>query len=215
MDVSILENLKKSVKEYDVEKAVALAKQATAAGIDPLKAAEVLIEGVTEVGEAFGRGDLFLPELVGAGEVMQNAMPILEEEIKKRGKERPTLGNIVIGTVFGDIHTIGKDMVATFLTAAGFRVYDIGINVTAEQFVDAIKQYKADILAMSALLTTTAYEQGKVIEVLKAQGIREKVKIMVGGGAVTEDLAVSIGADGYESTAPRAAVLAKKLIGKE
>ncbi len=215
MDVSILEDLKKSVTEYDVEKAVALARQATVTGIDPLKAAEVLIEGVTEVGDSFGRGELFIPDLVGAGEVMQSTMPILEEEIKKRGKERPTLGNVVIGTVFGDIHTIGKDMVATFLTATGFRVYDIGTNVTAEQFVDAIKKYKADILAMSALLTTTTYEQGKVIEVLKAQGIREKVKIMVGGGAVTEDLAVSIGADGYESTAPRAAVLAKKLIGKE
>lgn len=215
MDVSILEDLKKSVTEYDVEKAVALARQATVTGIDPLKAAEVLIEGVTEVGDSFGRGELFIPDLVGAGEVMQSTMPILEEEIKKRGKERPTLGNVVIGTVFGDIHTIGKDMVATFLIATGFRVYDIGTNVTAEQFVDAIKKYKADILAMSALLTTTTYEQGKVIEVLKAQGIREKVKIMVGGGAVTEDLAVSIGADGYESTAPRAAVLAKKLIGKE
>lgn len=213
MDVDILENLKKAVTEYDVEKAEALARKAIEAKIDPLKAAKALIEGVTQIGDAYGRGELFLPDLVGAGDVMQHTMPILEEEIKRQGKERQTLGSVVIGTVYGDIHTIGKDMVATFLTAAGFLVHDTGINVTAEQFVDAVKEYQADILAMSALMTMTASEQGKVIEALKKEGLREGVKIMVGGSAVTQEFADSIGADGYESTAPSAAGLAKRLIG--
>ena len=130
-----------------------------------------------------------------------------------RGSERESLGTIVIGTVYGDIHTIGKTMVATMLTAEGFTVHDAGINVTAEQFIEGIKKHGADILAMSALLTTTAQEQRKVIEVLKKEGLREKVKIMVGGGAITQEFASGIGADGYDPTAPGAAKLARELIG--
>lgn len=145
---------------------------------------------------------------------MKKAMPIVEEEISRLGREYRTLGVVVIGTVRGDLHDIGKTMVATMLTAEGFTVHDLGIDVGAEEFVAGTKKHKADIVAMSALLTTTAPEQRKVIEMLVAQGLRDKVKVMVGGGAITEAFAESVGADGYDPTAPGAAKLARKLLGK-
>jgi methanogenic corrinoid protein MtbC1 len=140
-------------------------------------------------------------------------MPILEEELKRMDVKRETLGTVVAGTVFGDIHSIGKSMVCTLLTAGGFEVHDLGVNIKAEEFLEAVEKYQADILAMSALLTTTAIEQRKVIDVLKAKGIREKVKVMVGGGAITAEFAKSIGADGYDPTAPGAVELARRLVG--
>ena len=121
---------------------------------------------------------------------------------------------MVIGTVYGDIHSIGKTMVATLLQAEGFTVHDVGINVTAEQFVEAVRAHKPDVLAMSALMTMTSPEQRKVIENLKEQGLRDSVKIMVGGGAITQEFADTIGADGYDPTAPGAAKLARTLVGK-
>jgi methanogenic corrinoid protein MtbC1 len=143
---------------------------------------------------------------------MSVASPILEEEIVRRGATRESSGVVVIGTVYGDIHTIGKEMVATLLRANGFIVHDIGVNVTAEEFVGAIKRHQPDILAMSALMTTTAAEQRKTIETLKNEGLRNKVKIMVGGGAITQEFANGIGADGYDATAPGAAKLAMELL---
>jgi methanogenic corrinoid protein MtbC1 len=145
---------------------------------------------------------------------MQYIVPKLEEEILKSGKKREVLGKIVIGTVLGDLHTIGKQMVGTLLRANGFEVIDLGIDISAEKFIDAIKKNNADILAMSALLTTTAYEQKNVMEVLDKENLRNNVKVMVGGGAVTKDFADRIGADGYDSTAPGAVSLAIELINK-
>jgi methanogenic corrinoid protein MtbC1 len=145
---------------------------------------------------------------------MQAAMPLIEAELRKTGAKRESLGTVVVGTVFGDIHSIGKAMVCTLLTAGGFEVHDLGVNIKAEEFIEAIDEYKADVLAMSALLTMTAAEQRKVIDTLKERGIREKVKVMVGGGAITADFAESIGADGYDPTAPGAVGLAKRLLGK-
>ena len=121
----------------------------------------------------------------------------------------------MIGTVYGDIHTIGKSMVSTLLTAEGFDVIDVGVNVTAEQFIDAIQKDQPDILAMSALMTMTAPEQGKVIQALQERGLRAKIKVMVGGGAITQEFADGIGADAYGATAPDAVRLAKRLVGGE
>jgi corrinoid protein of di/trimethylamine methyltransferase len=211
----ILENLKKSIVDYDAYGAASWARKAIEGEIDPIEAVDALTEAVRGVGNAFGRGELWLPDLFGAAEAMKSAMPILEEEIRKRGMTRKSLGAVVIGTVFGDIHDIGKTMVATVLTAEGFSVHDLGVNVTTEQFVEAVMEHKADVLAMSSLLTTSALEQQKVIEILNKEGLRDKVKVMVGGGAITEEFAKEIGADGYESAAPGAAELAKKLIGVE
>ncbi len=214
MSTEVLENLKKAIVEYDSEEAANLARRAIQEKIDPIKTLAAMTAAIKQVGDGFGKGELWLPDLVGAADAMTSATPIIEEEIKRRGITRESLGTIVIGTVYGDIHTIGKTMVATLLTAGGFVVNDLGINVTSERFVEGIKKYKANILAMSALMTMTAPEQRKVIEILKKEGLRDKVKIMVGGGAITQEFANSIGADGYDPTAPGAVKLARKLIGK-
>lgn len=214
MDNEIIEGLKKAIKEYDNEKAENLAKRAVEEKLDPLRVLDAMTVAIREVGDAFGRGDLWLPDLVGAADAMQAAMPIIEEEIKRTGAKRESLGTVVAGTVFGDIHSIGKTMVCTLLTAEGFKVHDLGVNIKAEEFLQAIRNYNADILAMSALMTMTAPEQKKVIEQLKKEGLRDKIKIMVGGGAITEEFAREIGADGYDPTAPGAVKLARKLIGR-
>jgi len=209
----ILENLKKTIAEYDTERAADLARKAMATKISPIEAIDALITAIREVGDGFGRGELWLPDLMGAAEAMQSALPILEEEITRKGLKRESAGTVVIGTVYGDIHDIGKTMVGTLLTAAGFSVYDIGVNKTVEEFLAAVKEYQPQILAMSALLTMTAPEQKKVIEALREHGLRDRVKIMVGGGAITQEFAREITADGYDATAPGAVELARKLLG--
>jgi corrinoid protein of di/trimethylamine methyltransferase len=210
----IFENLKKAIVEYDSERAVGLAKEVIEKKINPMKALDAMTEGIRQVGDGFGRGELWLPDLAGAADAMSSAMPIIEEEIKRTGAERASLGTIIAGTVFGDIHSIGKTMVCTLLTAEGFEVHDLGVNIKAEEFLEAAKKYNADILAMSALMTMTAPEQKKAIEYLKKEGLRDKIKIMVGGGAITEEFAQEVGADGYDPTAPGAVKLARRLIGK-
>ena len=214
MSIDILEGLGKAIIEYDAEAAASLAQRAITEKVDPLKALNVLTVAIRQVGDAFNKRELFLPELVAAADVMTRAMPILEEEMRKRGEKRESLGKVVIGTVRGDIHNIGKSMVATLLVAEGFAVYDLGIDVPAEAYIEVVRNNEADILAMSALLTTTATEQRKVIETMKEEGIRDKVKIMIGGGAITQEFADHIGADGYDPTAPGAVKLARTLIGK-
>jgi 5-methyltetrahydrofolate--homocysteine methyltransferase len=136
-------------------------------------------------------------------------------EIEKSGKEVKKIGTVVLGTVKGDIHDIGKTMVKTFLVAENFRVIDLGVDVAPEEFVNAIEKYNPEILALSALLTTTVTEQKKIIETLKVKGIRDKVKVIIGGAAANQEFADEIGADGYEATAPRAPKLCKRLLGKE
>jgi len=214
MALETLENLKRAVVEYDTEAAASWARKIVEEKVDPIKALDALTETIKQVGDRFGRGELWLPDLVGAADAMQAAMPIIEEELKRTGAKRETMGTVVAGTVFGDIHSIGKSMVCTLLVAGGFEVHDLGVNIKAEEFLEAIEKYQANILAMSALLTTTAAEQKKVIDTLKEKGIREKVRVMVGGGAITADFAQSIGADGYDPTAPGAVELARRLVGK-
>lgn len=210
----ILQNLKRTVLEYDSEGAASWAKKAVEKEIDPIEAIDALTEGITQIGDGYSRGELWLPDLVGAATAMTSAMPILEEAIKRRGNKRETTGIVVLGTVKGDIHDIGKNMVAMFLAIDGFTVQDLGVDVPAEKFIEAVKKYNADVLALSALLTMTSHEQRKIIGGLKAEGIRDKVKVMVGGGAITQEFADDIGADGYEPTAVGAAKLARRLIGK-
>ena len=213
MSIGTVESLKRAILEYDPEAAGKWAKIAMEEKMDPLKVMSDLTSTINQVGELFGKGELWLPDLVGAADAMQSAMPILEEEIKKAGKKRESLGVVVIGTVFGDIHDIGKAMVCTLFLAGGFEVHDLGVNIAAEVFIEATEKYQPDTLAMSALLTTTAPEQRKIINALKEKGIREKVKVIVGGGAITADFAQSIGADGYDPTAPGAVKLAMRLKG--
>lgn len=212
MKATVLDNLAKAVVEYDPTAAKTWAMTAVAEGIDPIQALDALTEAIRQVGEGFERDELFLPDLVGAASAMQAAVPVLQEQIEISGAVRQSLGVIVIGTVFGDIHTIGKTMVTTLCAAEGFEVHDLGVNVAAEGFIEGIKKYRADILAMSALMTMTVPEMRKVIHTLKEQGLRDRVKVLVGGAGVTESFAEAIGADGYDPTAPGAAKLARKLV---
>ena len=214
MEDDIISNLRKAVWEYDKQGAIHWAGKALEEKIDPMEAIDALVEAIRQVGEGFGRGELWLPDLIGAADALQSAMPIIQKEIQKRGTKRESLGTVVIGSVYGDIHNIGKSMVGSLLTAEGFDVHDLGINVEAEKFLEGIEKHKADILAMSALLTSTAPEGKKVIDILEKEGMREKVEVMMGGGAITQDFAEEIGADGYDPTAPGAVRLARSLLGK-
>jgi methanogenic corrinoid protein MtbC1 len=213
MTNEILDNLERSVKEFDAEDAANWARKAVEAKLDPLKAVEVLTSAIREVGDAFAAGDYFLPELLGAAEAMQNAMPILNEEIEKGPGEIASAGTVVAGTVAGDIHNIGKSIFCTLLSAEGFQVVDLGVDVPVERFLAATREHKPDIVAMSALLTTTAAEQKNVIEALAKEGFRNATKVLVGGAAISEQFADSIGADGYDPTAVGGVKLARGLLG--
>jgi methanogenic corrinoid protein MtbC1 len=212
MQQGILDKLMQSVLEMKPEDSAIYANRAVENGIDPLVAIDVLIKAIQIIGDGFAKGTLYLPELVGGSDAMMEAMPILENAIKDKGGRKSAQSSVVIGTVAGDIHSIGISMIATLLMAGGFKVYNIGVDVHVDQFISAIKKYDPDILAMSSLMTTTASELRKVTLALKEAGIRDKVKIMVGGGAITDDFANQIGADGYDPTAPGAVTLAKKMI---
>ena len=208
-----IQRLKDMVMEFDIDNAASIAAEAIENGTDPIAAAAVLTDAIRQVGDAFGNGELFLPDLVCASEVLKKAFPVINEAIDKIGMSQASLGKVVIGTVFGDIHSIGKGMVATLLYAAGFKVIDLGINVKGEDFLKAVKEENADVLAMSALLTTTAMEQKNVIKGLKDAGIRDRVKVIVGGSPINQDFADSIGADGYGATAPEGVKVIKRLLG--
>jgi corrinoid protein of di/trimethylamine methyltransferase len=203
-----------SVIDGDPAKAEELAKQAVAQNLDPLAAInEGFTKGINVAGDAFGRGDAFLPDLILAGEAMKAAVKVLEPELAKRGSQRQVLGTVVIGTVEGDIHEIGKTLVGMMLTASGFRVYDLGVDVKTPVFVDKVKETGANLVGLSALLTTTMVNQGKVLAALKDANLRARIKVMVGGAPVTESWAKEIGADGYSEDAVGAVALAKRLVG--
>jgi corrinoid protein of di/trimethylamine methyltransferase len=209
-----LENLVEAIRSYDGEAAGSWARQAMDAGVDPIAGLNAVSGVMKNIGDLFGQGELWLPDLIGSADAAQAAMAVIEKKITESGKEPERLGTVVLGTVFGDIHNIGKAMVGALLSAHGFKVIDLGTNVTSAQFIEAVKENKADILGMSALLTTTAVEQAKVIDTLKEEGLKDKVKVMVGGGAITEEFAEEIGADGYRATAPEAVDLAAELVGQ-
>jgi trimethylamine corrinoid protein len=211
---SLREEIQKAVLDFDRKAVERLTRQALAEGADPLALFDAVRETITRVGEEFAEGKLFLPHLVGAAEAMEGGMPLIMEEIRRRGETPRSLGTVAIGTVFGDIHSIGKTMVSTMLAAAGYTVKDLGVNVPAVEFVKAVAEGGVDVLAMSALLTTTAPEQRKVIGLLEEKGLRGRVKVIVGGGAISQEFCDTIGADGYGSTAPGAVELVKRVIGR-
>ncbi len=207
--------MRQSIIDGAPETAAALARQAVSEGVDPLEAVnQGFAAGIMSAGDQFGRGEMFLPDLLACAEAMQAAIRILEPEMLKRGSRRETLGRIVLGTAKGDIHDIGKNLVATILAASGFQVFDLGTSATAEQFVAKAKEVDADIVGVSALLTTTMAGQRAVIEALDRHGLRPRVKAIIGGAAVTPKWAAEIGADGYARNALDALELAKNLVGK-
>jgi corrinoid protein of di/trimethylamine methyltransferase len=210
----LFKEMAQSITDGEAEKAAELAKQAVSQGIDPLDAINKgFVAGVNYVGDQFSCGNMFLPELVMAGEAMKAAVAVLEPELTKRGTERKMLGKVVLCTVEGDIHEIGKTLVGTMLSATGFQVYDMGVDVPVMKVVEKAREVNADIVAMSALLTTTMVHQKDVIEALEDVGLRGRVKVMVGGAPVTQDWVNQIGADGYSEDAIGAARVAKQLLG--
>ena len=202
----------KTILDYDVAKAEAVAKQALASGIDPVALLEKgFIAGITEVGDRFDSGDVYLPELMMAADAMKAASVICEEAFPKGTvKEKK---KVVIGTVAGDIHDIGKSIVVSFLSANGFDVYDLGRDVSVEQFVTKAGEVKADVVGCSALLTTTMEEQKKVVEALKEAGLRDKVKIIVGGAPTSQRWAEQIGADAFAENAAEGVSKVRELTG--
>jgi corrinoid protein of di/trimethylamine methyltransferase len=216
MNEELYKKMAQSIIDGDSEAALTLAKESINEQVNPLDAiTKGFVVGVNTVGAAFGRGEAFLPELVMAGEAMKAAVSILDPELKKRGAERKMLGKVVIATVEGDIHEIGKSLVATMLGASGFEVFDLGVDAPSDKIIGKALEVNADIIAMSALLTTTMVKQKEVIEELEKEGLRRKVKIMVGGAPVTRDWVNAIGADGFSEDAIGAVAMAKQLMGVE
>ena len=190
----ILERLKESVVNLDVEGVQKACEDALSSGISAYEAVVYgMAKGMEEVGKRYEAREYFLSELIIAGEVMKEGMKILEPHLKT-GKTLSS-GKIVIGTVKGDIHDIGKNVVVTLLGAAGFDVIDLGVDVLAERFVDAVREYKPDILALSALLTSTMPEMETIIEALRKARLRDRVKVIIGGASITAEYAKRIGAD--------------------
>jgi len=215
MSDELFQAMAQSIIDGDPDVAADLARKAVEAGIDPLEAINKgFVPGVDYVGEQYSKGEMFLPDLVLAGEAMKAAIAVLEPEITRKGGQRQTLGTVVIGTVEGDIHDIGKTLVATMLSVGGFRVYDLGVDVPVPTFVEKAREVNADIVGMSALLTTTMVRQRDVIEALEDAGLRSRVKVIVGGAPVTRSWAQEIGADGYSEDAIGAVAVARQLLGK-
>jgi trimethylamine corrinoid protein len=207
--------MRQSVIDGAPDVAAELAQRALATGVNPLDAVnQGFAAGITFAGDQFGCGEMFLPDLLAAAEAMKAAMKVLEPEMMKRGSAREALGKVVLGTARGDIHDIGKNLVGTILSASGFQVFDLGTSVTPEQFIAKAKEVAADIVGVSALLTTTMAGQKAVIEALEKNGMRPRVKAIVGGAAVTAKWAEEIGADGFSRNAIDALELAKKLVAK-
>ncbi|MGZ8422055.1 MAG: cobalamin B12-binding domain-containing protein [Nitrospira sp.] len=213
MSEELLKAMAQSIIDGESEIAADLANQSIEAGMDPLNAiTNGYVVGVRQVGETFACGDVFLPELVMAGEAMKAAIAVLEPELKKRGASREILGKVILATVEGDIHEIGKSLVGTMLTASGFEVFDLGVNVPTATILQKAEEVKADIIGLSALLTTTMIRQKEVIEALDKKGLRQGTKVMIGGAPVTSDWVKKIGADGYSEDAIGAVNTAKLLM---
>jgi len=212
MSTELYEKLTQSVIEGEPDDAEEIAKQALELGLDPLTCInEGLTKGIQRVGELFASGEYFLPELIIGAEAMKRALAVLEPAMVG-DQSREVVGTVVLGTVEGDMHEIGKTLVGTMLVANGFKVVDLGVDLSADKFISAVKENKADIVGASALLTTTMLQQKKLIEALDAEGLSGQVKVMVGGAPVTESFAAEIGADGYAEDAISAVDLAFRLI---
>lgn len=212
----ILEKMSQAIIALDKDAAVEAAKEAVAVNMSPLKAIEQGLQpGIRTVGDRFEAFECFLPELIGSAEVFKAAMEVLEPVIAQMSESQESSGKVIMGTVKGDIHKIGKDIVVLLLKTRGFDVIDLGEDVPASEFLKAAQKHKADIIGLSALLNTTMPAQQEVIKLFKEEGIRANFTIMVGGAPVSQKWADEIGADGYAKTAEEAVRLALELMRKK
>ena len=213
MPDTLLENIKQAVIDSDAETIPVLTEKAIKEGFEPLEIIDTaLVAGMQVVGEKYECGDYFLPHLIISASGMKKAMEILKPHLQSRNQEIEKAGTVVIGTVQGDIHEIGKTLVATILSANGFEVHDLGVDVSIEKFIEAIREHNANVVGLSALLTTTMTVQRDIIEALKEHGLRDKVKVIIGGAPVNKDWAEKIGADGFADDAIRAVAVLKDLL---
>ncbi len=212
-DERLFQGMAQAVIDGLPDKARQLAEEALRAEIDPLAAIDQGFKpGMDVVGEGFARGELFIPDLMMSGEAMKAAIATLEPELMKRKQQREVLGKVVIGTVQGDIHEIGKTLVATMLAANGFEVHDLGVDVSSQQFIDKVREVGADVIGLSALLTTTIFNQEQVILSLEEAGLRDQVKVIIGGVPASPEWADEIGADAYAENATEAVAVVKQLV---
>jgi dimethylamine corrinoid protein len=209
---SILKDLENGVKELQQEAAVEAARKAVEAGVSPVNAIENgLAKGIREVGEKFARKEMFVVELIYAASIMEEAIKVLEPALKKSKEKRHSVANVVLGTVAGDIHDIGKNLVRIMLEAGGFEVHDLGKDAPSKDFVEKAREVGAGLVGASSLMTTTVEGQKEIVDALRADGV--KVLVMVGGAAVSDEWAKEIGAV-YAADANSAVAVAKGLVGK-
>ncbi|GMV32475.1 MAG: hypothetical protein DCC59_14075 [Chloroflexi bacterium] len=211
----LYKDMAQSIIDGDSDVSVELAKKSIELNIPPLDAiTKGFVVGVNYIGDQFGAGEAFLPELVMAGEAMKAAVAVLEPELLKLGSARETMGRVVLATVEGDIHEIGKTLVGTMLSASGFEVTDMGVDQPAEKIIGKALEIDAQLIGLSALLTTTMVRQRELIEEMDKENLRPRIKVMVGGAPITRDWATKINADGTSEDAVGAVQLAKRLVGK-
>ena len=203
--------LYEAILNGDAKTAVAVTQEAIATGVDPqLLVSDYMIPAMQEVGGRFECNEFFVPELLIAARAMKGSLELLRPLLAQQGAE--PVGRVVIGTVKGDLHDIGKNLVASMLEGGGFEVFDLGVDVGAEKIIQTVMEKKANFVCLSALLTTTMPSMRTTIEAIRQAGIREKVKILIGGAPVTQQYADEIGADGYSDNANGSVTLAKKLV---
>jgi corrinoid protein of di/trimethylamine methyltransferase len=213
VDEKYFDELAQTIIDGEEEECIRVINEGLAKGIDPLDAVEKgLAKGINKIGDDFAEEIVFLPELIMAADVMKAGMKILDEKIKAGGNERKSLGKIVLGTIKGDIHDIGKSVVGAVLQANGFDVVDLGIDVDEDTYIQAVIENNADCLGMSTLLTLPLLKMGEVIEKMKEKGLRRTVKVIVGGCPVTQEFADEIGADAVGFDAKDAVKKVKRLL---
>jgi 5-methyltetrahydrofolate--homocysteine methyltransferase len=210
--MGVLDDLKQSVIDMEVDKATELTQKALDEGLDAEKVLnEALVPAMDAVGDQYEKGERYVPEMLLSAQSMKGGMQLLRPLLAESGVEPK--GRIVIGTVEGDLHDIGQNLVSMMLEGAGFEVTNLGAETPADEFVSSVKDNNADILGLSALLTTTMTHMPEVIDALKEDGVRDNLQVMIGGAPVSQDYADEIGADGYASDASSAVKLAEQLIG--
>ncbi len=213
MGERILKELREAVLDFDDDGARRLAAEAVSAGMDPVMVLEEgLSKALREVGDSFGRGEAFVTELIAAAQTMEAGAGVLNEEIARLGASRKSVGRFMIGTVEGDIHSIGKNIVKTMLTAAGFEVIDLGVDIKTETFVEKAREHEPAIIGLSALMTTTMVMQREVIKALIDAELKKRAKIIVGGAPVTQAWVDEIGADACGFDAGSAVQVALELM---
>ena len=215
MSEELYKEMAQCIIDGDSDISAELARKSIELNMHPLDAiTKGFVIGVNYIGDQFGKGEAFLPELVMAGEAMKAAVAVLEPELLKLGEAREMMGKVVLATVEGDIHEIGKTLVGTMLSASGFEVVDLGVDQPADKIIGKALEIDAQIIGMSALLTTTMVRQREVIEELDKEGLRPRIEVMVGGAPITRDWVEKIKADGYSEDAIGAVKIAKDLVGK-